>query len=107
MHLELGGNAAGIVLADADLDVAVEKTVLGAFKNAGQRCDAISRVLVEESVYEEYVERALQEAGRWPVGDPRAETTKVGPLVSEKAATLRARAGRRRRGQGGAAAGRG
>lgn len=87
MHLELGGNAAGIVFADADLDVAVEKTVLGAFKNAGQRCDAISRVLVEQPVYEQYVERALQEAKRWPVGDPRAETTKVGPLVSEKAAT--------------------
>ena len=87
MHLELGGKAAGIVLADADLDVAVEKTVLGAFKNAGQRCDAISRVLVEQPIYEEYVERALQEARRWPVGDPRAETTKVGPLVSDKAAT--------------------
>ena len=87
MHLELGGNAAGIVLADADLDVAVEKTVMGAYKNAGQRCDAISRVLVEQSVYEEYMERALKEAGRWTVGDPRAETTKVGPLVNEKAAT--------------------
>ena len=87
MHLELGGNAAGIVLADADLDVAVAKTVLGAFKNAGQRCDAISRVLVEQSVYEEYMERALREAERWPIGDPRAETTKVGPLVNEKAAT--------------------
>ena len=86
MHLELGGNAAAIVLADADLDLAVEKSVLGAFKNAGQRCDAISRVLVEQAVYEEYVERAVKEAERWPVGDPRAETTKVGPLVSEKAA---------------------
>jgi len=87
MHLELGGNAAGIVLADADLDVAVEKTVLGAFKNAGQRCDAISRVLVEQPVYEEYLQRALQEVERWTVGDPRAESTKVGPLVNEKAAT--------------------
>lgn len=86
MHLELGGNAAGIVLADADLDRAVEKSVLGAFKNAGQRCDAISRVLVEQPVYDDYVERALKEAERWPVGDPRVETTKVGPLVSEKAA---------------------
>ena len=87
MHLDLGGNAAGIVLADADLDVAIENTVLGAYKNAGQRCDAISRVLVEQSVYDEYVERALKEAERWTVGDPRAETTKVGPLVNEKAAT--------------------
>jgi glyceraldehyde-3-phosphate dehydrogenase [NAD(P)+] len=86
MHLELGGNAAAIVLADADLDLAVEKSVLGAFKNAGQRCDAISRVLVEESAYDAYVERALEEAERWTVGDPRAEGVKVGPLVNAKAA---------------------
>jgi len=86
LHLELGGNAAAIVLADTDLDLAVEKTVLGAFKNAGQRCDAISRVLVEQPIYDEYVERALEEAGQWPLGDPRAETTKVGPLVNAKAA---------------------
>ena len=86
MHLELGGNAAAIVLADADLDLAVEKSVLGALKNAGQRCDAISRVLVEESVYDAYVERALKEAEGWPVGDPRAEGVKVGPLVNAKAA---------------------
>ncbi|HEV2767805.1 MAG TPA: aldehyde dehydrogenase family protein [Acidimicrobiales bacterium] len=86
MHLELGGNAAAIVLTDADLDLAVEKSVLGAFKNAGQRCDAISRVLVEEPVYDDYVERALKEAERWPIGDPRQEGTKMGPLVSPGAA---------------------
>lgn len=87
MHLELGGNAAAIILADADLELAVEKSVLGALKNAGQRCDAISRVLVEESVYEAYLERALKEVEGWPVGDPRAEGTKVGPMVNEDAAT--------------------
>ncbi len=87
LHLELGGNAAAIVLADADLELAVEKSVQGAFKNAGQRCDAIGRVLVERSVYDEYIERALKEAEQWPVGDPRVEGTKVGPLVSEKAAS--------------------
>jgi glyceraldehyde-3-phosphate dehydrogenase [NAD(P)+] len=86
MHLELGGNAAAIILADADLELAVEKSVLGAFKNAGQRCDAVSRVLVEESVYGAYLERALKEVEGWPVGDPRAEETKVGPMVNEKAA---------------------
>jgi acyl-CoA reductase-like NAD-dependent aldehyde dehydrogenase len=86
MHLELGGNAAAIVLADADLDRAVEKSVQGAFKNAGQRCDAVSRVLVEEPVYGAYVERALEEAARWPVGDPRGEGVKVGPLVNAEAA---------------------
>ncbi|MBW3627432.1 MAG: aldehyde dehydrogenase family protein [Actinobacteria bacterium] len=86
MHLELGGNAAAIVLTDADLDLAVEKSVLGAFKNAGQRCDAISRVLVEQPLYDDYVERALKEVERWPIGDPRREGTKMGPLVSAGAA---------------------
>jgi acyl-CoA reductase-like NAD-dependent aldehyde dehydrogenase len=86
LHLELGGNAAAIVLADADLDLAVEKCVLGAFKNAGQRCDAISRVLVEDAVYDAFLERALKEAGQWQVGDPRAEGVQVGPLVNPRAA---------------------
>ncbi|MDP9070190.1 MAG: aldehyde dehydrogenase family protein [Actinomycetota bacterium] len=86
LHLELGGNAPAIVLSDADLELAVEKSVQGAFKNAGQRCDAISRVLVEEPAYDSYVEAALKEAARWPVGDPRAEETKVGPLVNADAA---------------------
>jgi len=86
MHLELGGNGAAIVLDDADLDVAVTKSVLGAYKNAGQRCDAVSRVLVERPVYDEYVRRAVEEADRWPVGDPRAEGTRMGPLVNARAA---------------------
>ncbi|HEX6597566.1 MAG TPA: aldehyde dehydrogenase family protein [Acidimicrobiales bacterium] len=91
LHLELGGNAAAIVLADCDLSLAVEKSAQGAFKNAGQRCDAIGRVFVEEPVYEEFVERTLKELERWQVADPRASGTKVGPLVSEEAA---ARVGR-------------
>ena len=86
MHLELGGNGAAVILADADLDLAVEKSVLGAFKNAGQRCDAVSRVLVEQSIYDAYVQRAAEECDRWPVGDPRAEHTRMGPLVTAAAA---------------------
>jgi glyceraldehyde-3-phosphate dehydrogenase (NADP+) len=85
LHLELGGNAASIVLADADIEQAVEKTVLGAFKNAGQRCDAISRVLVEGPVYDEFVQRVVKEAEGWTVGDPRADDTKIGPLVNADA----------------------
>jgi acyl-CoA reductase-like NAD-dependent aldehyde dehydrogenase len=86
LHLELGGNAVGMVLADCDLDLAVAKTVLGAFKNAGQRCDAISRVLVEQAVYDDYVDRALTEAKAWQIGDPRGSGVKVGPLVNPGAA---------------------
>ena len=86
LHLELGGNAAAIILADADLDNAVERSVLGAFNNAGQRCDAVSRVLVETAIYDAYVEAAVVEAENWPVGDPRTEGVKVGPMVSERSA---------------------
>ncbi|HEX2023320.1 MAG TPA: aldehyde dehydrogenase family protein [Acidimicrobiales bacterium] len=86
LHLELGGNAPAIVLSDADLDLAVAKSVQGAFKNSGQRCDAVSLALVEASVYEDYVERVVREGDEWIVGDPRAEGVKVGPLVKPSAA---------------------
>jgi len=86
LHLELGGNAAAIICGDADLELAVTKTVMGAFKNAGQRCDAVSRVLVEESAYDDYLSRTVAEAEQWVVGDPRAEGVKVGPLVNPGAA---------------------
>src|SRR5919108_6131366 len=86
MHLELGGNAAAVVLADADLDLAVDKVLTGAFKNAGQRCDAISRVLIEDSVYDAFTKRAVTEAEQWTIGDPRADGVQVGPLVNAKAA---------------------
>jgi acyl-CoA reductase-like NAD-dependent aldehyde dehydrogenase len=85
LHLELGGNAAAIVLADADLELAVKKSVDGAFKNAGQRCDAVSRVLVEEAVYDDYLEQAVDQARGYTMGDPRADGVDVGPLVNERA----------------------
>ena len=82
LHLELGGNAAALVLADADLDTAVAKSVNGAFKNAGQRCDAISRALVEKGIHDEYVERVTEEASGYTMGDARADGVDVGPLVN-------------------------
>ena len=85
LHLELGGNAAALVLADADLEVAVPKSVDGAFKNAGQRCDAISRVLVDRAIYDDYVAQAVETAEDYKLGDPRMDDVKVGPLVSESA----------------------
>jgi acyl-CoA reductase-like NAD-dependent aldehyde dehydrogenase len=85
LHLELGGNAAAIVLADADLELAVTKSVDGAFKNAGQRCDAVSRVLVEEAIYGDYLEQAVDCAHGYTMGDPRADGVDVGPLVNRRA----------------------
>jgi len=86
LHLELGGNAAAVVAADADLDLAAAKTAKGAYKSAGQRCDAVSRVFVDRSVADEYLDRLLAEAKGWVLGDPREEGVQVGPLVNEGAA---------------------
>jgi acyl-CoA reductase-like NAD-dependent aldehyde dehydrogenase len=82
LHLELGGNAAAIVLDDADIELAVSCSVMGAYKNAGQRCDAISRVLVERSLYEDFLQRAVKETEDWVCGDPRKDGVQVGPLVN-------------------------
>lgn len=86
LHLELGGNAAAIVLQDADVDLSVAKTAEGAYKNAGQRCDAISRVLVEGPIYHDYVDGVVAESERWRIGDPRADGVRMGPLVNKEAA---------------------
>ncbi|HYX45152.1 MAG TPA: aldehyde dehydrogenase family protein [Acidimicrobiales bacterium] len=86
LHLELGGNAPAIVLADADLELAVAKSAQGAFKNSGQRCDAVSVALVAADVYDDFVARAAEEAASWVAGDPRADGVKLGPLVKASAA---------------------
>lgn len=85
-HLELGGKGHALVLDDADVSLAAQKCVEGAVKNAGQRCDAISAVVVQEQVADEFVEHAAAAALQWPAGDPRSPDTKVGPVVSDEAA---------------------
>jgi alpha-ketoglutaric semialdehyde dehydrogenase len=83
VQLELGGKNPAVVLADADLELAAEQVARGAFLSAGQKCTATSRVIVENGVLEEFGERVAELARSWPVGDPLAETTKVGPLASK------------------------
>ncbi len=80
--LELGGKSASIVLDDADLAAAVKGTVSACFLNSGQTCSAHTRLLVPESKYAEVAKLAVDEAQKYTVGDPFAETTKLGPLVS-------------------------
>jgi len=84
LHLELGGKCPGIVLSPCDLDLAAKECVKGAYKYSGQRCDAISRVLVEASLYDSFVEKALVEAKKWKMGDLDNEETEMGPLISEE-----------------------
>jgi alpha-ketoglutaric semialdehyde dehydrogenase len=83
VQLELGGKNPAVVLADADLEHAAEQVARGAFLSTGQKCTATSRVIVEQSVLEEFGERLAALARSWRVGDPLDEGTKVGPLASE------------------------
>lgn len=86
LHLELGGKAPAIVLEDCDLDKAVKECLAGSIKFSGQRCDAISRILVIDSIADQFVSKTLEEIKKWKFGDPRHEDTVVGPLISEGAA---------------------
>ncbi|MBT2494872.1 aldehyde dehydrogenase family protein [Microbacterium sp. ISL-59] len=78
---ELGGKNAALVLADADLDVAVEQVALGAFRTAGQKCTATSRVIVHEAVADEFLRRLAIRTERMVVGDAQDERVEVGPVV--------------------------
>jgi len=86
LHLELGGKAPAIVLEDCDFNLAVKECVTGSLKFSGQRCDAISRVLVVESIADKFVNAVLEEVKNWKFGDPRSPDTLVGPLINERAA---------------------
>jgi aldehyde dehydrogenase (NAD+) len=78
---EMGGKNPVVVLADADLDLAVESTAQGAFGSTGQRCTATSRVIVEEAIADAFVERLVARARRIRVGNGLAEGIDMGPAV--------------------------
>jgi acyl-CoA reductase-like NAD-dependent aldehyde dehydrogenase len=81
--LELGGNAGCIVDDTADIAWACERIVFGGFYQAGQSCISVQRVLVSRSIYEEFTEALVERVLALEVGDPRKESTFVGPLISE------------------------
>lgn len=81
--LELGGNAATYVAADADLDLAVARVVAGGFGYAGQTCISVQRVLVHRSLYAPFLDRLIDAVDRLVVGDPADEDTVVGPVIRE------------------------
>ena len=80
---ELGGKSANIVFADADLEAAVERGVRHCFENAGQSCNAPTRMLVEASAYDEAVAIAARVASEIKLGDPREKGPHLGPVVSK------------------------
>lgn len=85
LHLELGGKAAAIVLADAKLEATAKQLCRGAFRNSGQRCDAVSRVLAYRRIKDELVERVLAETAAYRTGDPRDPKTALGTVINRKA----------------------
>ena len=80
--LELGGKSANLILPDAHLDTAVKVGVANALANAGQTCNALTRMLVHRDSYDDAVGIAVQYAERYEPGDPQLEATRLGPLAS-------------------------
>ncbi len=86
--LELGGNSPLIVLADADLDLAVTLAAEGCYRNSGQRCTAVKRLLIHERIVEEFTERLVAKTAEYTCGDPADEATRVGTVIDEEAAKV-------------------
>src|SRR6056297_4035725 len=81
--MELGGNAACLVDADADLDDAVERLVFGAFYQSGQSCISVQRVQIHRDVYDEVKRKLVDKVAALKGGDPRDPDTFIGPMISE------------------------
>lgn len=85
LHMELGGNGAAVVTPRCDLRRAVEQSNHSALDFSGQRCDAVSRIMVLDEIADEYSRSAREELRQHPVGDPAFEDTKIGPLIDKTA----------------------
>ncbi len=82
VSLELGGKAANVVFADADLERCIESSVFSVFGNSGQDCCARSRILVQRSIYEEFIARFNRRTAALVIGQPLDEASEIGPLIS-------------------------
>ena len=84
--LELGGNAGVVICADANLEYAADRCVIGGFGYAGQSCISVQRILVDESAYDRFLSALVSRVQKLKVGNVLDESTDVGPLISEDAA---------------------
>jgi succinate-semialdehyde dehydrogenase/glutarate-semialdehyde dehydrogenase len=84
--MELGGNAPFIVFDDADLETAVQATLASKYRNAGQTCVCANRILVQESVMEEYSEKLAEAVGQFKLGNGAEDGVTMGPLIDDAAA---------------------
>lgn len=86
MSMELGSNSPVIVMKDADLELAVDSSVSGAFWAAGQNCLGVQRIYAQNEIFEEFVERFVKRTKQYRVGNKLSEETDMGPMISEKEA---------------------
>ena len=84
--LELGGNDPVIIMEDADLDKAVFLAAEGSFRNSGQRCTAVKRILVHEKIKDAFIKKFVEKAKEYTCGDPADPDTKVGTVIDEASA---------------------
>ncbi|MBI4377081.1 MAG: aldehyde dehydrogenase [Elusimicrobia bacterium] len=84
VSLELGGKSPNIVFDDANLDLCVEKSVFSVFSNAGQDCCARSRAIVQDKIYDRFVEAFVARTRKLVIGDPMDPKTQIGPMISAK-----------------------
>lgn len=84
VSMELGGHAPLIIAEDADLDLAVSQTVASKFRNAGQTCICVNRVLVHETIVDKFSEKLAAEVAKLKVGNGLEKDTHVGPVINEK-----------------------
>lgn len=88
MVLELGGNDPLVVMDDADLEEAASLAAAGSYKNSGQRCTAVKRILVHDAVADDFVALLLEKTRRWRYGNPEDESIEMGTVIDEAAAKL-------------------
>ncbi len=82
VHLELGGKNPVLLMEDADLTLALDGVLFGAFGTSGQRCTATSRLILHEAVYDRFLDLLLKRLERFPVGDPLDPKVEMGPVAS-------------------------
>jgi len=86
ISLELGSNSALILSKNGDISSAVSATIRGGYAVAGQVCISVQRVLVQREIFDEYLEKLIEEVKKIKVGDPMKEDTDMGPVISEESA---------------------
>ncbi|MFT6976098.1 MAG: succinate-semialdehyde dehydrogenase/glutarate-semialdehyde dehydrogenase [Bermanella sp.] len=83
--MELGGNAPVIVFEDADIDLAVQGALSAKYRNSGQTCICANRIMVQETIYDEFVTRFAQQVDQFNIGNGLQDGVTHGPVITEKA----------------------